>query len=125
MLDHISLGVSDLDRAAAFYDAVLAPLGYVRLFANPRGVGWGPSGAQDEAFAVLAARAEARPPGVGCHVAFTAPTREAVAAFHAAGLRGGATDEGAPGLRPQYGAGYYAAFVRDLDGYRLEAVCHE
>ena len=97
MLDHVSQGASDLARAAAFYDAALGALGYVRLFAN----------------------------GVGCHVAFAAPSREAVDAFHAAAIRMGATDEGAPGLRPHYGAGYYAAFVRDLDGYRVEAVFHE
>ena len=124
MLDHLSLGVSDLERAAAFYDAALAPLGYGRLFSTVRSVGYGPPGAKDEAFAILAAGADARPPGVGCHIALRAPSRDAVDAFHAAALRMGAADEGAPGLRPHYGAGYYAAFVRDLDGYRLEAVCH-
>ena len=125
MLDHLSIGVSDFERAGAFYDALLATLGYVRLFGNPRGIGWGSPGAKDEAFAILAAGTEARAPGKGCHIAFTAPSRSAVDAFHAAGLREGAIDEGAPGPRPQYGEGYYAAFVRDLDGYRLEAVCHE
>lgn len=125
MLDHISLGVSDLERAAAFYDAVLAALGYARLFSNARGVGYGVPGAKDEALAILAAGPDARPPGPGCHLALRAPSREAIEAFHAAALRMGAPDEGAPGLRPHYGAGYYAAFVRDLDGHRLEAVCHE
>ncbi len=125
MLDHISLGVFDLARAAAFYDAVLAPLGYVRLFSNERGVGYGPTGAKDEAFAILAAGEHAKAPGVGCHLALTAPSRAAVDAFHATAIGMGATDEGAPGLRPVYGVGYYAAFVRDPDGYRLEAVCHE
>jgi len=125
MLDHISIGVSDLARAGAFYDAVLATLGYVRLFGNERGVGYGTPGAKDEAFAILAAGDEARSPGTGCHVALVAPSREAVADFHAAALRMGAADEGPPGLRPHYGTGYYAAFVRDVDGYRLEAVCHE
>lgn len=125
MLDHVSQGASDLARAAAFYDAVLGALGYVRLFANERGVGWGKPGDKDEAFAVLASGADAKPPGVGCHLAFAAPSREAVDAFHAAAVRMGATDEGAPGLRPHYGAGYYAAFVRDLDGYRIEAVFHD
>ena len=124
MIDHLSFGVMDLARAGELYDAVLAPLGYVRLFANARGIGWGAPGARDEAFAVLASGAQAAPPGVGCHVAFAAPNRDAVDAFHAAALRMGATDEGAPGERPQYGAGYYAAFVRDLDGYRVEAVFH-
>ena len=123
MLDHISFGVADLARAAAFYDAVLAPLGYARLFANERGVGYGKPGAKDEAFAIVAAM-DAKPPGVGCHVAFTAPSREAVGAFHAAAVSMGAADEGAPGLRPHYGDGYSAAFVRDLAGYRIEAVRH-
>jgi catechol 2,3-dioxygenase-like lactoylglutathione lyase family enzyme len=125
MLDHISFGVTDLERAAAFYDAVLGALGYVRLFTTPRGIGWGVPGAKDEAFAILPAGAEARAPGKGCHLALIARTRAAVDAFHAAALHAGGVDEGAPGLRPHYGTGYYAAFVRDLDGYRIEAVCHE
>jgi catechol 2,3-dioxygenase-like lactoylglutathione lyase family enzyme len=125
MIDHLSIGVSDLTRAGAFYDAVLATLGYARVLSHERALGWGPPGARDESFAILAARDRARPPGEGCHVAFTAPDRKAVDAFHAAAIGQGATDEGGPGPRPQYGAGYYAAFVRDLDGYRIEAVCHE
>jgi catechol 2,3-dioxygenase-like lactoylglutathione lyase family enzyme len=125
MIDHLSIGVSDLTRAGAFYDAVLATLGYVRVLTHERALGWGPPGARDEAFAILAARERARPPGEGSHIAFTAPDRNAVDAFHAKAIAQGATDEGGPGPRPQYGAGYYAAFVRDLDGYRIEAVCHE
>jgi catechol 2,3-dioxygenase-like lactoylglutathione lyase family enzyme len=124
MLDHISIGVSDLERSGAFYDALLAGLGYVRLFTHPRAVGYGLPGEKDEAFAILRSGTEARAPGTGCHIAFRARSREAVDAFHAAALRLGASDEGAPGLRPQHGENYYAAFVRDLDGYRLEAVCH-
>jgi len=125
MIDHVSVGVADLARAAAFYDAVLGALGYARLFTHPRAVGYGLPGDEDEAFAILAAGADARAPGSGCHVAFAARSREAVHAFHAAAVRAGAIDEGEPGPRPQYGEGYYAAFVRDPDGYRLEAVCHE
>lgn len=125
MLDHISIGVSDLARAAAFYGSALEPLGYVQLFSNARGVGYGRPGAKDEGFAILAAGGEARAPGVGCHIAFSASSRGAVDRFHAAAVHAGAADEGAPGLRPHYGPGYYAAFVRDLDGYRIEAVCHE
>jgi catechol 2,3-dioxygenase-like lactoylglutathione lyase family enzyme len=125
MIDHLSLGVSELARAAAFYDAILEPLGYVRLFSTERAVGYGAPGAKDEAFAILAVGDRARAPGEGSHLALTAPHRGAVDAFHAAALRMGAVDEGAPGLRPQHGAGYYAAFVRDLDGHRLEAVFHE
>lgn len=125
VLDHLSIGVSDLERAAAFYDTALAPLGYVRLFTHPRAVGYGNPGDKDEQFAILGAGAEASAPGNGCHIALAARTREAVHAFHAAAIAAGATDEGEPGPRPRYGPGYYAAFVRDLDGYRIEAVCHE
>jgi catechol 2,3-dioxygenase-like lactoylglutathione lyase family enzyme len=125
MIDHLSLGVSDLARSGDFYDAVLAPLGYVRVLTHERALGWGPPGAHDEAFAVLSAGERARCPGEGCHVAFRAANRGAVDAFHAVAVQCGAIDEGAPGLRPKYGTSYYAAFVRDLDGYRLEAVCHE
>lgn len=125
MLDHISIGVVSLSKAGAFYDAVLAPLGYVRVLTHERALGWNTPGTKDEAFATLAVQTDARAPGPGCHVAFSAPSREAVHAFHAAALAAGATDEGAPGSRPLYGDGYYAAFVRDLDGYRIEAVFHE
>lgn len=125
VLDHLSLGVLNLARAGAFYDAVLAPLGYVRVLTHVRALGWGPPRSTDEVFAVLAVGEGSCAPGAGCHVAFRAPDRRAVDAFHAAALQGGAVDEGAPGLRPSYGPGYYAAFVRDLDGHRIEAVCHE
>ena len=125
MLDHISIGVSDLARAAVFYDAALAALGYVRLFSNERSVGYGRPGDKNEAFAILAVGGEARSPGSGCHIALVASSRDGVTRFYTAALRMGGVDEGAPGLRPNYGAGYYAAFVRDVDGYRIEAVCHE
>jgi catechol 2,3-dioxygenase-like lactoylglutathione lyase family enzyme len=126
VFDHLSLGVEDLDRAAAFYDASLAPLGYVRLFRNARGVGYGPRGFEGEApFAIVASGPAARPPGPDFHVAFAAPSREAVDRFHAAALRAGGADEGSPGLRESYDPGYYAAFVSDLDGHSLEAVLHE
>ena len=125
MIDHLSLGVSDLARAIAFYDAVLAPLGYVRLWKSERGAGYGSPGMKDEPFAIHEAGHDARPPGRGWHLALTAHSRQAVDDFHASAVRLGAVDDGAPGLRPQYGPGYYAAFVRDLDGYKVEAVFHE
>ena len=125
MIDHLSVGVSDLARLGSFYDAVLAPLGYVRVFTNERSVGYGPPGARDEEFAILAASERAKPPGEGWHLAFRARNREAVDSFHSIALENGAIDEGGPGLRPNYSADYYAAFVRDPEGYRLEAVCHE
>jgi catechol 2,3-dioxygenase-like lactoylglutathione lyase family enzyme len=125
MIDHLSFGVRDLARSAAFYDAVLAPLGYVRLFGNERGVGYGRPGDRDEQLALLASGDRARGPEVGFHLALTASSRAAVEAFHATAVASGGADEGPPGLRHQYGAGYYAAFVKDLEGYRIEAVVHE
>ena len=122
MIEHVSIGVLDFERSGPFSDAVLEALGYVRLFGNARGIGYGVAGAKDETFAILASGADARAPGTGCHIAFRAPSREAVDAFYKAALEKGAIDEGAPGPRPNYGPTYYAAFVRDLDGYRLEAV---
>jgi len=125
VIDHLSIGVSDLSRAAAFYDAALAPLGYVRVLTHARAMGWALPNARDEVFAVLFAGDKARAPGEGMHIAFAAPDRPSVDAFHAAAIARGAIDEGAPGLRPQHGEGYYAAFVRDLDGYRIEAVTRD
>jgi catechol 2,3-dioxygenase-like lactoylglutathione lyase family enzyme len=122
VLEHLSMGVSDLERSGRFYDAILAPLGYARVFSNARGIGYGPPGAKDESFALLAVT-ELKSPGEGWHLAFKAPSARAVAAFHSAALELGAVDEGAPGPRPAYGPTYYASFVRDPDGHRLEAVC--
>ena len=124
MIDHVSLGTSDLARATAFYDSVLAPLGYVRLWTGAKGIEYGPAGGVGM-FAIFQTDEYARAPGGGFHLALTAPNRQAVDAFHAEALRMGGMDEGAAGPRPQYGAGYYAAFIRDPDGYKLEAVLHE
>lgn len=126
MFDHLSVGVRDLTRAAAFYDAVLAPLGHVRLLEHPRAVCYGPQGfAGGEApFAILAATDAFTVPG-RFHLAFAAASRGEVDRFHAAALAAGGTDNGPPGIREHYGPGYYAAFVVDLDGHRLEAVHHE
>ncbi len=126
MLHHVSLGVTDIERAVAFYDAALAPLGYVRVWSDLDGdvaaVGYGAPGAGDKL--ALKRRAGAQPPGPGFHLALAAPNRAAVDAFHAAALRHGGRDDGAPGLRPHYGPHYYAAFVVDPDGHRIEAVIH-
>jgi catechol 2,3-dioxygenase-like lactoylglutathione lyase family enzyme len=121
MLGHLSFGVDDLGRAAAFYDAVLKPLGYARVWTSPHAVGFGPPGGGDR-LALFARPGLAAPPGPGFHLAFDAPSREAVDAFHAAALNAGGADAGGPGLRAHYGPSYYAAFVVDLDGYKLEAV---
>ena len=121
MLGHLSFGVADLERAGRFYDAVLKPLGYVRVWTEANGIGFGEPGAGDK-LALFAKGAHAAPPGPGFHLAFNAPDRKAVDAFHAAALAAGGVDDGPPGLRTHYGPTYYAAFVFDPDGYKLEAV---
>jgi len=122
MLHHVSFGVADLRRSAGFYDAVLSALGYVRVWADDTAVGYGLPGGDDGL--ALKLRENARPPGPGFHLAFAALSREAVIAFHAAALRHGGQDDGAPGPRPHYGPDYYAAFVVDPDGVHIEAVVH-
>ena len=120
MLHHASLPVSDLDRAAALYDAALAPLGYRCVARAPGFAGYGVEDGKDQL--ALKQTDAAAAAGPGFHLALAAPSREAVDAFHAAALGHGASDNGGPGLRPGYGPSYYAAFVVDLDGHRLEAV---
>ncbi|HEU5480364.1 MAG TPA: VOC family protein [Candidatus Tumulicola sp.] len=122
MLDHLSLGVTDLQRAIRFYDAALAPLGYVRVWTDDAAAGYGGPGGEDRLS--IQARADAAPAGPGAHVALTAPSATSVDAFHAAAVCNGGLDDGAPGPRPRYGLGYYAAFVRDPDGNKVEAVHH-
>ena len=121
MLHHLSFVVADLARSAEFYDAALAPLGYVRVWAYETAIGYGLPGGDDK-FAIKLRSSEAAVPGEGFHVAFAAPTREAVAAFYRAALEHGGKDNGGSGLHPEYGSHYYAAFVFDPDGYRIEAV---
>lgn len=121
MIDHISIGVADIGNARQFYDAVLGPLGYRCVSPGETSLGYGPDSA---AFWISAvARPVPADPGSGLHICFSAPTRESVAAFHAAALAAGGRDNGPPGLRPDYGDDYYAAFVIDPDGYRIEAYC--
>ena len=121
MLHHLSFGVLNLERAAAFYDAALSALGYVRVWSDATAIGYGCEGGGDK-LAIKLSTGGVVAPGPGFHVAFAAPSRAAVARFHAAALENGGQDNGAPGLRPQYGENYYAAFVIDPDGYRVEAV---
>ena len=123
MLHHLSFAVADLARSAAFYDAALAPLGCVRAWANATAIGYGLPGGGDK-FAIKMRSNEVTVPGPGFHLAFAAPSREAVDAFHRAALASGGRDNGPPGLRPQYAPDYYAAFVFDPDGYWIEAVIH-
>lgn len=123
VLDHISLGVSDLQRSIRFYDNVLGTLGYLRVWSDNDAAGYGPAGSDD----ALAIKREANGSGASqrFHVAFKAQSRQAVIGFYQIALSQGATPDGEPGLHPEYGDGYFAAFVLDPDGYRLEAVLHE
>lgn len=123
MLGHLSFGVSDLERAARFYDATMATIGFVRVFTGPHAVGYGVAGTSNDKLLLVLKPEGTRPPGEGFHLAFDATTREAVDRFYRAALTHGGRDNGPPGVRPRYGPNYYAAFVIDPDGYRLEAVC--
>jgi len=120
MLDHVGLTVSDFARSRAFYEAALAPLG-MRLMMEPV-AGVGGFGA-DFPFFWIAARG--RGPDSGTHVAFHVEDRATVDAFHEAALAAGGRDNGGPGVREIYHPSYYGAFVLDLDGNNVEAVCHK
>lgn len=121
MLDHVSIGVRDLAVARRFYAAALEPLGYRAVHDSAESVGFGAGEAQFWLNPV--ARPVPADPESGLHFSFVAPTPKGVDAFHRAALAKGGKDNGKPGFRPDYGAGYYAAFVIDPDGYRLEAHC--
>ena len=106
--------------ATSFYDATLETIGLRRVFENSSEVGYGFVAGQD--LLCLKLRPDATAPGPGFHLAFTAPSRAAVDAFYMCALKHGGADNGSPGLRPDYGPTYYAAFVIDPDGYRIETV---
>ena len=120
MIDHVSVAVRDLGAATHFYEAVLGTLGILKLDARPATVGFGKK--YPEFWINL--RADMTPTAAtsGAHVCFRASSAELVDAFHAAALNAGGASDGQPGLRPQHGEGYYAAFIRDPDGNRIEAV---
>jgi catechol 2,3-dioxygenase-like lactoylglutathione lyase family enzyme len=117
MYDHVGVRVRDLESAAKFYERLLAPLGHVAT----RGEGY--AGFGPEGRPALWLHKKANQQGAGCHVAFRAKDREAVDRFHAEGLKAGGKDNGGPGLRVDYAPDYYAAFVLDVDGNNVEAVC--
>jgi catechol 2,3-dioxygenase-like lactoylglutathione lyase family enzyme len=120
MLDHAGLNVRDIADARPFYEAALAPLGYTLGFDGGSYVGFrSPEGEFD--FWV----AERGEPSSGTHVAFRAPDRAAVDAFHQAAIAAGGTDNGAPGVRAEYHEHYYGAYVLDAAGNNVEAVCHQ
>jgi catechol 2,3-dioxygenase-like lactoylglutathione lyase family enzyme len=124
MIDHVSVAVRDLAAATRFYEAVLGALGLARLESRPATVGFGKKypefwiNLRPDRTAVEAASGAQS----GAHICFRAREPAIVDAFHAAALAAGGASDGAPGLRPQHGDGYYAAFIRDPDGNRVEAV---
>ncbi|MEQ8818166.1 MAG: VOC family protein [Thalassobaculum sp.] len=120
MIDHVSVAVRDLTAAAAFYEAVLGPLGYTRLVERERTVGFGKK--YPEVWLNLREGLEPIGPGTGVHVALRARDEAAVRAFHAAALQHGGTDAGAPGPRQAALGPYFGAFVQDPDGNKIEAV---
>lgn len=126
MLDHVSITVSDLRSAERFYDAVMAALGIPRIGASEDWIGYGERcNATHPDRSYLSIRRGLGPdPAPGRHWRFKAPTREAVDAFWISGLAAGGTDDGPPGIREAYHPAYYAAYLVDPDGNRVEAVCH-
>ena len=122
MIDHLSVGMSDLEQGRRFYDAVMAPLGYRRVNDKIRSSGYGPEEGQDDFYIVLVGEKGSRV--AGSHVALKASSRAAVDGFHAAAMAAGAADDGSPGIWKRYHENYYAAYVLDPDGNRIEAVCH-
>jgi catechol 2,3-dioxygenase-like lactoylglutathione lyase family enzyme len=120
MIDHISVAVRDLERAARFYEATLATLGLSRLVKRPATVGFGK--AYPEFWINLRATMAAVEEGSGVHICLRAKSSGEVDAFHAAALSAGGRSDGAPGIRPHDRVKYYAAFIVDPDGNRIEAV---
>jgi catechol 2,3-dioxygenase-like lactoylglutathione lyase family enzyme len=119
MLDHVTIGVSDIERSMQFYDRALLPLGVARLYAeDERFAGYG---IKPKAFFWIGTRPSSRS---GAHIAFTANDRATVDRFYEAAIAAGGKDNGGPGPRPHYHANYYGAFVLDPDGHNIEAVCH-
>ena len=122
MIHHVSLGTNDVARSKAFYDAVLPIVGILPLSDDESGLGY----ASGTFHFSVQVPIDGRPAtvGNGSHVAFAVEDRGMVDRFHAAALANGGSDDGAPGLRPEYDAHYYGAFVRDPDGHKIEAVTY-
>jgi catechol 2,3-dioxygenase-like lactoylglutathione lyase family enzyme len=120
MIHHVSVGTNDVMRARAFYEPLMALLGFRLLKASDKAVHFGSS---DIVFS-LETPINGLPatPGNGVHIAFQAPDRQTVRRFYESALANGAIDEGAPGIRENYNANYYGAFIRDPDGNKIEAV---
>jgi catechol 2,3-dioxygenase-like lactoylglutathione lyase family enzyme len=125
MLHHVSVGVKDVNRAAAFYDPVLKALGYKRVMEYlPYAVAYGESKDRPEFWIQLPHNQSVATTGNGTHIGFIAKSKGAVNAFHEAALKAGGSNNGEPGPRPDYGPQYYGAFIYDLDGNKIEATLH-
>jgi catechol 2,3-dioxygenase-like lactoylglutathione lyase family enzyme len=120
MIDHVSIAVRDIKASARFYEALLAPLGMTRVRDWPKSVGFGKTYA--EFWINERAQLTPLPADAGAHICLRGPSTQAVDAFHAAAVAAGAQSDGAPGMRHEYSPHYYAAFIRDWDGNRIEAV---
>jgi catechol 2,3-dioxygenase-like lactoylglutathione lyase family enzyme len=120
MIDHVSLAVSNLERAVSFYERIFAALGMSKLVTRPAMVGFGKT--YPEVWINLRAGMQRPAPDSGAHICLRAKSTDEVDAFHAAAMVVGATSESAPSLRPHDRVRYYAAFVIDPDGNRIEAV---
>jgi catechol 2,3-dioxygenase-like lactoylglutathione lyase family enzyme len=120
MIDHVSLAVSNLERGVPFYERALAPLGILKLVTRPAMVGFGKT--YPEVWINLRSGMQRLPPDNGAHICLRAKSTDEVDAFHAAAVAAGATSESQPSLRPHNRVRYYAAFVIDADGNRIEAV---
>jgi catechol 2,3-dioxygenase-like lactoylglutathione lyase family enzyme len=119
MLDHVTIGVENIERSKRFYDSALRALGISRLYAE--GESFAGYGIAPKAFFWIGRRAT---PQTGAHVAFAAADRAMVDRFYTEAIAAGGGDNGPPGLRPHYHPNYYGAFVLDPDGHNIEAVCH-
>lgn len=121
MLHHVSVGVSNIERAGKFYDAALGPLGYWRVMEFPGAIAYGERNGDPQFWIGTPHNQNAASAGNGTHIGFTARSKNAVLKFHAAALEQGGSNNGEPGPRPDYGENYYGAFVYDLDGNKIEA----
>ena len=119
IISHVSIGTTDIERAVAFYDAVLPALGCKKIMEYPFAVAYGK--AFPEFWVQKPIDGQPASVGNGTHFCFIAVNKEAVHAFYEAAIGAGASDEGAPGPRPEYSMGYYGAFARDPDGHKIEA----
>jgi catechol 2,3-dioxygenase-like lactoylglutathione lyase family enzyme len=119
MLDHVTVGVEDIERSQRFYDSALRPLGVARLYGD--GERFAGYGIAPKAFFWIGIRDR---PQTGAHIAFAADDRATVERFYQEAIAAGGRDNGSPGLRPHYDPDYYGAFVLDPDGHNIEAVCH-